>query len=61
MQVSFDGGKTWQPATVTGVSGSYAAVFSVQAGATVTMRTSATDAASGSVTETIDNVYQIAS
>jgi hypothetical protein len=61
MQVSFDGGKTWHNAGVTGTNGSYAAVFSAPAGAKVTLRTSATDAAGGSIAETIDNAYQIAS
>lgn len=61
LQVSFDGGKTWRAARVTGVNGSYAVVFTAPAGVTVTMRTHATDAAGGSVTETIDNAYQIAS
>jgi hypothetical protein len=56
--VSFNGGKTWQAATVTGTGGNYAAVFNAPAGALVTLRTSATDAAGGSVTETITNAYQ---
>ncbi len=59
--VSFDGGKTWQAASVSGAGGSYAAVFSAPAGALVTLRTSAADAAGGSVTETITNAYQVAS
>jgi hypothetical protein len=59
--VSFDGGKTWHPATVTGGGGSYTAVFTAPAGAKVTLRTSATDAAGGSVAETITSAYQVAS
>jgi hypothetical protein len=56
--VSFDGGKTWHPATVTGSGGSYTATFTAPAGAKVTLRTSAADAAGGSVAETITSAYQ---
>jgi hypothetical protein len=59
--VSFDGGKTWQDATVTGSGGSYTASFTAPAGAKVSLRTSASDAAGGTITETILNAYQIAS
>ena len=58
MSVSFDGGKTWHPATVTGHGGSYTAAFTAPAGAKVSLRTSAADAAGGSVTETITGAYQ---
>jgi hypothetical protein len=61
VSVSFDGGKTWHAARVTGSGGSYAAVFSAPPGARVTLRTSASDAAGGSVAETISNAYQVAS
>jgi hypothetical protein len=61
VSVSFDGGKTWRAARVTGRGASYAAVFFAPPGAHVTLRTSASDAAGGSVTETITNAYQIAS
>jgi hypothetical protein len=61
MQVSFDGGKTWHAARITGNGGSYAAVFAAPAGAQVTLRTRATDGAGGSITETIDHAYQVAS
>jgi hypothetical protein len=60
MSVSFDGGKTWHPATVTGHGGSYTATFTAPAGAKVSLRTSAADAAGGSVTETLIDGYQIA-
>jgi hypothetical protein len=60
VSVSFDGGKTWQPARVTGGNGSYAAVFTAPPGAPVTLRTRASDTAGGSVTETIINAYQVA-
>jgi hypothetical protein len=61
VSVSFDGGQTWQRATVTGHGGSYAAVFQAPAGALVTLRATATDAAGGSIAQTISNAYQIAS
>jgi YVTN family beta-propeller protein len=61
VSVSFDGGKTWHPAQVSGHAGHYTAVFTAQAGALVTLRTHATDAAGGSVTETITSAYQVAS
>jgi len=57
--VSFDGGKTWHAARVAGHSGYYTAVFTAPAGARVTLRTSATDAAGGSITETLTDAYQI--
>ena len=60
VSVSYDGGRSWHAARVTGSGGSYAAVFSAPPGARVTLRTSASDAA-GSVTETITNAYQVAS
>jgi hypothetical protein len=61
VSVSFDGGKTWRPARVTGSGGSYAAVFSAPRGAVVTLRTSASDAAGGAVTETVTAAYQVSS
>ncbi len=59
--VSLDGGKTWQQATVTGSGGSYTASFKAPAGANVSLRTSAADAAGGTITETLINAYQVAS
>jgi hypothetical protein len=62
VSVSFDGGKTWQAAAVTRTGAArFRAVFSAPAGVSVALRTSATDAAGGSITETIDGGYQIAS
>jgi hypothetical protein len=58
--VSFDGGRTWHAAQMTGHHGSYTAAFTAPARAKVTLRTSAADAAGGSVTETITNAYQVA-
>ena len=59
--VSFDGGKSWHAATVSGSAGSYTASFSAPAGVKVSLRTSAADAAGGTVTETLINAYQVAS
>jgi hypothetical protein len=59
VQVSLDGGRTWQAATVTPAgSGQFTVSFTAPAGADVTLRTSATDAAGGSVTETIQDAYR---
>ena len=59
--VSFDGGKSWHQATVTGSAGSYTASFTAAAGVKVSLRTSAADAAGGTITETLINAYQVAS
>jgi hypothetical protein len=61
VSVSFDGGKTWHPATVTGHNGNYTAAFTAPAAAQVSLRTSASDGAGGSITETLANAYQISS
>ena len=61
VSVSFDNGKTWHPAHVTGRGGKYIATFTAPAGATVSLRTSAADAAGGSITETITNAYRTSS
>jgi hypothetical protein len=61
VSVSFDGGKTWHPARVSGHAGHYTAVFTAAGGATVTLRAHAADAAGGSITETITDAYRVAS
>jgi hypothetical protein len=61
MSVSFDGGKTWHQAQVTGRDGRYQAVFDAPAGVYVMTRTSAQDAAGGSVTETLTRAFLTAS
>jgi hypothetical protein len=61
VSVSFDGGKTWRPARVSGHAGHYTAVFTAPAGAVVTLRSHAADAAGGSITETITGAYQAGS
>ena len=58
LSVSFDGGKTWQAARMTGTNGAYAAVFRAPAGAMVTLRATAADAAGGAVTQTISDAYR---
>ena len=58
LSVSFDGGETWQAARVTGTNGAYAAVFRAPAGAMVTLRARAADAAGGTVTQTIIDAYR---
>jgi hypothetical protein len=57
MQVSFDGGQTWRRAHVTGRGSSYTALFTAPPGARITLRTTATDTAHASITETITNAY----
>lgn len=60
-QVSFDGGKTWHPATVSKLSpGHFRAQFTAPAGAKVTLRTRVSGTAGTSVTETIWDAYRIA-
>jgi hypothetical protein len=59
--VSFDGGKTWHPARVARLPGGrFRAVFTAPPDALVTLRTSAADAAGGSITETITGAYRTA-
>jgi len=61
-QVSFNGGVSWQPASVTRPGGGqFRAAFAAPAGAFVTLRVTANDAAGGSITETILRAYQTAS
>ena len=57
--MSFDAGKTWRAARMTGTNGAYAAVFHAPAGAMVTLRATAADAAGGTVTQTISDAYRI--
>ena len=59
VRVSFDGGHTWRTAKVTPAgSGRFTVSFTAPAGADVTLRTGATDAAGGSITETIQDAYR---
>ena len=56
--VSFDGGKSWHQAAVTGSAGSYTASFTAPAGVKVSLRTSAADAGAGTIAETLLGAYQ---
>jgi hypothetical protein len=61
---STDGGKTWQPAQVTGGrDGTFTAAYTVPASATggsVSIKAQAADAAGNDITQEIDNAYGIA-
>lgn len=62
VSVSFDDGKSWRRAAVARVGpGRFAAVFAAPARAYVMLRTSASDASGGSITETIARAYKIGS
>jgi len=61
VQVSVNGGKTWTPATVTGSGGTYEARFAAHPGQLISLRTTATDAAGGQISETITGAYATAS
>jgi hypothetical protein len=57
---SCDGGKTWRKATVGSPGpGRFLVTFGAPGGCDVTLRTSAHDAAGGSITETITNAYAV--
>jgi len=59
VQVSFDDGATWQPASVTPAgAGHYQATFTAPPSSFVTLRVTAQDAAGGEITETILRGYQ---
>ncbi|HEX3492252.1 MAG TPA: hypothetical protein VHU92_23095 [Streptosporangiaceae bacterium] len=59
MWVSFDGGRTWHRAPVAGRGGHYTAVFRAPAGARVTLRATAADAAGATIAETINRAYRV--
>jgi hypothetical protein len=59
-QVSYNDGDSWQPATVTAEgSGGFRIGYSAPAGVDVSLRVSATDAAGGSISETIVRAYGV--
>jgi hypothetical protein len=60
VQVSFDNGSTWQPVPVIGFDGQYVALWPNKAGSSPSIKVSATDAAGGSITQTITNAYTVA-
>jgi hypothetical protein len=60
VSVSFNGGRTWHAATVTGSAGSYTATWlNPAAGGHPDLRVIATDSAGDSVTQTITNAYTV--
>ncbi len=60
-KVSFNGEQSWHPATVSALGGGqFRITFNAPARAEVTLQVHATDAAGGSVTETILSGYQVA-
>jgi hypothetical protein len=61
VQASFNGGKTWTSAAVTGSGGRYHARFTAPARSYVTLRVTATSAIGAQVSETITRAYAIAS
>jgi hypothetical protein len=59
---SVNGGQTWQPAAVTRLGGGrFAAAFTAPPGASVSLRTQATDNAGDSIAETVTSAYQTTS
>jgi hypothetical protein len=59
---SLNDGQSWQPASVTAAGGGRFSIgFSAPAGTDVTLRVSATDAAGGSITETIVRAFGVSS
>jgi hypothetical protein len=61
VQVSYDGGKTWHSATVTGSGGHYRAVYTAPTDRYVMLRTAAADTAGGQINETITRAYRTGS
>ncbi len=58
-QVSYNDGQSWKPASVASSGGgNFRIAFSAPGGVDVTLRVSATDAAGGSITETILRAYR---
>lgn len=60
LQVSFNNGKSWQPATVTQIRGGYRGIYDAPAGAHVSLRVTARDRHGATVTETILDAYHTA-
>jgi hypothetical protein len=61
VQVSFNGGRTWQHTALSGHAGHYTATYTAVAGCDVTLRVIAADAAGGRITETITRAYRVGS
>ncbi|WP_225850474.1 hypothetical protein [Streptomyces sp. HPF1205] len=60
VSVSFDGGATWQPATLAGTGGTYHATWKNSGTTAPSLKIGATDAAGGSLTQTVTDAYTIA-
>lgn len=63
VSVSFDGGVTWQPATLAGTDGAYTASWlnpASAAGTSPSIKVTATDAIGGSISQTVNEAYTIA-
>jgi hypothetical protein len=59
-QVSYNDGQSWQPVSVASSGGgNFRIAFTAPGGVDVTLRVSATDAAGGSITETILRAYSV--
>jgi hypothetical protein len=63
VSISFDGGVSWTPATVSGTDGNYLATWTNPASAEGTspdLLVTAQDAVGGSISETVTNAYTVA-
>lgn len=60
VSVSFDGGATWRPATLTGSAGAYHATWQNTGTAAPSLKVTATDGAGGSIVQTVSAAYGIA-
>lgn len=60
-QVSFDGGTTWQRASVAGAAGHYAVTWPNKPGTSPSIRVTATDANGGAITQTVTSAYTVGS
>lgn len=60
LQVSLNGGKTWRPVALTGNGpGAFRASFTAKSAGAVALRVTASDAAGGTIRETILSAYKV--
>jgi hypothetical protein len=60
VQVSFDNGATWKSVPAIGFAGNYVALWAnPKAGASPSIKVTATDANGGSITQTVTNAYTV--
>jgi hypothetical protein len=59
VEVSFDNGSTWQRVPVIGFDGHYVALWHNMAGTSPSIKVTATDAAGGSIAQTVTNAYTV--